>query len=394
MTGRWRSRVHAVLEVNEARSPARTVVNALLIMVIVASAAAGVFETLEPAAVRYRILFAAIEGVAVGVFTIEYALRLWAAPEREPGAAAHPSRARRAYALSAFGLIDLVAILPFILSLLLPIHPDWLRVLRLCRLLKVARYVPALALFTAVLRSERRPLLGALLVMGVVLVLSSGVMFLLEREAQPTVFASIPHTMWWAMVTIATVGYGDIAPITAWGKVFGGLVMILGIAMFAVPAGILATGFAAELRKRDFVVTWQTVAKVPLFAGLDAARIAEIAGLLRREVVPARYVVVRRGEPADRMFFVMGGELEADVQPAPRRLGPGQYFGEIALLYDTSRTATVTAVTESHLLALDVADFRRLLDVHPDLKAAISRVAERRLAAGPAEAGPPGPSGR
>jgi voltage-gated potassium channel len=195
------------------------------------------------------------------------------------------------------------------------------------------------------------------------------------------------------MVTIATVGYGDIAPITAWGKVFGGLVMILGIAMFAVPAGILATGFAAEIRKRDFVVTWQTVAKVPLFAGLDAVRIAEITGLLRREVVPARYVIVRRGEPADKMFFVMAGELEADVQPAPRRLGPGQYFGEIALLYDTSRTATVTAVTECHLLALDVADFRRLLDAHPDLKAAISRVAERRLAATPTpEAGPPGPS--
>jgi voltage-gated potassium channel len=228
--------------------------------------------------------------------------------------------------------------------------------------------------------------------MGVVLVLSSGVMFLLEREAQPAVFASIPHAMWWAIVTIATVGYGDIAPVTAWGKVFGGLVMILGIAMFAVPAGILATGFAAELRKRDFVVTWQTVAKVPLFAGLDAARIAEIAGLLRREVVPARYVVVRRGEPADRMFFVMAGELEADVQPAPRRLGPGQYFGEIALLYDTSRTATVTAVTECQLLALAVADFRRLLDAHPDLKAAISRVAERRLAADPPEARPPGPA--
>jgi voltage-gated potassium channel len=342
---------------------------------------------------RYGILFAAIEVVAVAVFTIEYALRLWVAPEREPGATAHPWLARRAYARSAFGLIDLVAILPFVLGLLLPIHPDWLRVLRLCRLLKVARYVPALALFAAVLRSERRPLLGALLVMGIVLVLSSGVMFLLEREAQPTVFASIPHTMWWAMVTIATVGYGDIAPITAWGKVFGGLVMILGIAMFAVPAGILATGFAAEIRKRDFVVTWQTVAKVPLFAGLDAVRIAEITGLLRREVVPARYVIVRRGEPADKMFFVMAGELEADVQPAPRRLGPGQYFGEIALLYDTSRTATVTAVTECHLLALDVADFRRLLDAHPDLKAAISRVAERRLAATPTpEAGPPGPS--
>lgn len=168
---------------------------------------------------------------------------------------------------------------------------------------------------------------------------------------------------------------------TALGKVFAGVVMILGIAMFAVPAGILATGFAVELRKRDFVVTWQTVARVPLFAGLDAARIAEIARLLRREIVPPKYAVVRRGEAADAMFFIMSGEVEVDVAPTPRRMGRGQFFGEIALLRDTVRTATVTTVTECQLLSLDVADFRRLLDAHPDLKASITRVAEQRLSA-------------
>ncbi|MBI4589570.1 MAG: ion transporter [Candidatus Rokubacteria bacterium] len=393
MTHRWRSQVHALLEVHDARSLAKTAVKVLIIAVIAASIPAVALETVEAVAGRYAALFAAIELVVVGVLTIEYVLRLWVAPEHDPGRAVDPWRARLRYAASAFGVIDLVAILPFFLNLLLPINPDWLRVLRLCRLLKVARYVPALALFTAVIRNESRPLLGALLVMAVLLVLSSGVMFLLEREAQPEVFASIPHTMWWAIVTVATVGYGDIAPITAWGKVFGGLVMILGIAMFAVPAGILATGFAVEIRKRDFVVTWQTVAKLPLFAGLEAVRIAEIAGLLRREVIPPRYVVVRRGEPADAMFFIMSGELEADVQPTPRRLGPGQYFGEIALLHDTVRTATVTAVTECQLLALDVADFRRLLDAHSDLKASISRVAERRLATtATTDTGPPGPA--
>lgn len=393
MTRSWQSQVHAALDVSDARSPVKTAVKVFLIAVIAASIVAAALETVEAVAGRYGALFAAVELVAVGVFTIEYALRLWVAPEHAPGGAADPWRARLGYAVSAFGIVDLVAILPVFLHLLLPINPDWLRVLRLCRLLKVARYVPALALFAAVIRNESRPLLGALLVMAVLLLLSSGVMFLLEREAQPKVFASIPHTMWWAIVTVATVGYGDIAPITAWGKVFAGCVMILGIAMFAVPAGILATGFAAEIRKRDFVVTWHTVAKVPLFATLGAYRIAEIAGLLKREVVPARYVVVRRGEPAGAMFFIMSGELEADVQPTPRRLGRGQYFGEIALLHDTVRTATVTAVSECQLLALDVADFRRLLDAHPDLKASISRVAERRLGGtSTAEAGPPEPS--
>jgi len=88
---------------------------------------------------------------------------------------------------------------------------------------------------------------------------------------------------------------------------------------------------------------------------------------------------VRRGAPADAMFFIMAGQVEVDVQPHPICLGRGQYFGEIALLHDTVRTATVTSVSECQLLALDVADFRRLLDAHPDLKAAIMEVAERRL---------------
>ena len=287
-----------------------------------------------------------------------------------------------------------MAILPLVLAPLPAIPADWLRVLRLLRLLKLGRYAPALPLFAAVIRSEGRSLLAALMVMTVLLVLNSGVMFALERKVQPQVFASLPHAMWWTIVTMATVGYGDIIPITPLGKLFGGFVMILGIAMFAVPAGILATGFAVELRKRDFVVTWQTVARVPLFAGLDAARIAEIARLLKREIVPAKYAVVRRGEPADAMFFIMSGEVEVDVAPTPRRMGRGQFFGEIALLRDTLRTATVTTITECELLALDVADFRKLLDAHPELKASITRVAEQRLSAMNADASPPpGPPG-
>jgi len=310
----------------------------------------------------------------------------------EPAVSA--GRARLRYAASPSGIIDLMAILPLVLAPLPAIPADWLRVLRLLRLLKLGRYAPALPLFAAVIRSEGRSLLAALMVMTVLLVLNSGVMFALERKVQPQVFASLPHAMWWTIVTMATVGYGDIIPITPLGKLFGGFVMILGIAMFAVPAGILATGFAVELRKRDFVVTWQTVARVPLFAGLDATRIAEIARLLKREIVPAKYAVVRRGEPADAMFFIMSGEVEVDVAPTPRRMGRGQFFGEIALLRDTLRTATVTTITECELLALDVADFRKLLDAHPELKASITRVAEQRLSAMNADASPPpGPPG-
>jgi voltage-gated potassium channel len=215
--------------------------------------------------------------------------------------------------------------------------------------------------------------------MAVLIVVESGVMFILEREAQPEKFASIPHTMWWAVVTMATVGYGDVTPVTPLGRLFGGVVMVVGIAMFAVPAGILATGFSNEIRKRDFVVTWHTVAKMPLFSHLEASRIAEITALLKRQVVPAKHIIVQKGEPADSMFFIMAGEVEVEV-PNPVRLGPGQYFGEIALLRDTVRTATVMARKECQLLALDAADFRRLLDAHPELKASIAEVAEQRIA--------------
>jgi voltage-gated potassium channel len=376
-----RLRVCEALEESETGSWLRGLVEFFLLVVIVSSVAVAALETVRSLASEYASLFKAAELIAVGVLTIEYLLRWWVAPEEDPLGDVHSWRARWRYAVSAHGLIDLLAIAPFYLNLFVPIHADWLRVLQLLRLLKVARYASGLPLFVAVVRNESRPLLAAFLVMTVLLVVESGIMFMIEREAQPQVFASIPHTMWWAIVTMATVGYGDIAPITLMGKVFGGMVMILGIAMFAVPAGILATGFSAEIRKRDFVVTWQSVAKVPFFAGLDASRIAEIAGLLKREIVPAHHVVVRRGEPAGAMFFILSGEVEVDVQPSPIRLGRGQYFGEIALLRDTVRTATVTSLSECHLLALDVADFRRLLDAHPDLKAAVMEVADRRLGA-------------
>lgn len=379
MTPSYRSKVSTLLEMGETRSVAKNAVQGLLITSILTSVAAVALETAEEISSRYAGLLGAIEVVVVGMLTLEYALRLWSAPEREPGGTDRPWQARFSYAVSALGIIDLVAILPFFTDLLLPLNQDWLRVLRLLRLLKLARYVTALGLLAAVIRNESRPLFATLMVLVVLLVLNSGVMFILEREAQPKVFSSIPHSLWWAIVTMASVGYGDMTPITLWGRVFGSFVIILGVAMFAVPTGILATGFAAEIRKRDFVVTWQTVAKVPLFAGLDASRIAEIAGLLKREVVPANYAIVRRGEPADAMFFIMSGELAVDVQPSPIRLGRGQYFGEIALLHDTVRTATVTTLSECQLLALDAADFRRLLEAHPDLKESISKVAEQRL---------------
>jgi voltage-gated potassium channel len=279
--------------------------------------------------------------------------------------------------LSFIGIVDLLSAAP-LLGLVIPELADDLLICQLLALFKLSRLTPALSLVATVLKSEWRALAAALLVMLVLLVIASGVMYLLERNAQPTVFTSIPRALWWGIVTMATVGYGDMTPVTPVGRFFGGCVMLLGIAMFAVPAGILATGFATEIRRRDFVVTWNAVARVPLFAGLDATRIAAIARLLKPQIVPERQAIVRRGEPADAMFFLMDGAVEVEIEP-PVRLSKGQFFGEVGLLLDTTRNATVSALTECRLLVLDRADFIRLMTQHPDLKARIEKTAAERM---------------
>lgn len=378
MASSWRPRIADVLGEGDGAPGLRRPVSALLVTAVTASVVAAVLETVPGPPVPPRLL-SAVEYAAVALLTLEYLLRTWVAPERDPRGAARPWIPRLRYLRSPHGVIDALAVLPVYLHLVVPLPADWYRVLRLLRLLKMARHAPGLSLFAAVVRNERRALLAGLLVMVVLLVVAAGIMYALEREAQPVAFASIPHALWWAIVTLGTVGYGDVVPVTAAGRLVSGMVMILGIAMFAVPAGILAHGFASEIHKRDFVVTWRAVARVPLFSTLDAGRIAEIAGMLKRQVVPAHHVIVRRGGPGDALVFIMGGEVEVDVAPHPVRLGPGQYFGEIALLRDSVRTATVTSLTECQLLVLEVADFRRLLEAHPDLKATIIAMAERRL---------------
>jgi voltage-gated potassium channel len=371
-----RSRAHDLLAEHGPASPARSMATLAILLAVAAAAVSGMFDTLPDLGPATRVLIRAVGAGAVAVFALEYLLRLWVAPEQDPGA--RPAGTRRAYALSFLGIVDLLVALPAALSLAGLVGGIVGDLAGLLALVKLARYVRGLALVAAVFHNESRSLLAALTTLLVLLVLVSGVMYVLERDAQPTVFTSIPKTMWWGIVTIASVGYGDMTPATPLGRIFGGMVIMLGIAVFAVPAGILATGFAAELRKRDFVVTWDAVAKVPLFAGLDARQIADIARLLKPQLVPERYLIVHRGDVADAMYFIITGEVEVEIA-TPVRLRSGQFFGEIALLRDTDRTASVTAVTECHLLRLDVGDFRRLTSQYPALEAGIRKIAESRM---------------
>ncbi len=373
-----RKQVYALVG-ETGRNAAHAAVTGLLVLAIAAALGAAMVETLAGAGPRAAAFVWWARYFAVSVFSVELVARLWIAPERRAGIAAGSDlRARLLYLRSFLGLVDVVVVLPGLAALAVPVAREWFEIAAALGLFKLARSLPALSLIGAVVAREVRSLAAAVAAMLVMLVIAATAMYLLERDVQPDIFQSIPHSLWWGIVTMATVGYGDMAPVTLLGRIFGGFTMLLGIAMFAVPAGILATGFAEELRKRNFVVTWQAVARVPLFAGLDASRIAAIARLLKPEIVPADQVIVRRGEAAHAMFFIMEGEVEVEVRPAPVRLKPGQFFGEIALLRDQLRTATVTAVKECRLLTLDVADFRSLMAQYPDLKRQVELVAAER----------------
>lgn len=380
MTETAKQRLYQILERGRPEDRVSQVVDWTLIVLIVANVAAAAAGTVEALSDRYTEAFWAFEVVSVAIFTAEYLCRLWVCTEHISLSGLGPIKARFKFALSAYSLIDLLAILPFYLALIVPTADlRFLRVFRLLRLMKLARYSPALATLWQVLVHERRALAAALLIMVILLILSSTAIYHVEHDVQPEKFGSIPAAMWWAIATLTTVGYGDVVPVTGLGRAIGGLVMIFGLAMFALPVGIIASGFATEIHRRDFVVTWGMVARVPIFATLDALSVSRIANLLRARVVSPDTTIFRRGDPPDAMYFIAAGEAEVDVKPAPLRLREGDFFGEIALLRDTPRTATIRTVTQCRLLVLDKEDFKDLLEADGDLRQAIVEVAEQRL---------------
>jgi voltage-gated potassium channel len=206
-------------------------------------------------------------------------------------------------------------------------------------------------------------------------------MYLAERGAQPEKFGSIPAALWWAVSTLGTTGYGDVVPITALGKVINGLTIMCALVMIALPVGIVATAFSEQIHRRDFIVTWGMVARVPLFSGLDASEIAAITRLLRTETVDEGAVIARRGEPAHSMYFIASGEVAIDLpeESGKERLGPGHFFGEVAVLRRAKRSATITAVTRTNLLVLEADDLRELMERDRRVAERIREMTRERL---------------
>lgn len=376
----WRRLTYDLLDPNIQTFWDRLVHQALIWLVLV-NVAAVVLQSVPSLDGRFGTLFLVVEIVSVLVFTIEYGLRLWTAVEHTPYAGGSAWRARWAWAVSPSGLIDLIAVLPFYVVLIGEGDLDLraLALFRLLRFLKLVRYSSGLASLAEAVYVERHALWATLLILGGLVLTMASLMYLAERSVQPDRLGTIPDAMWWAIVTLMTVGYGDVVPVTPLGKVIASITAVMGFAMLALPIGIIATAFSEVIHRRQFVVTWSLIARVPVFANLDAAAIAEIMELLDSRTVRAREAVTRRGEKADAMFFIVAGEVEVELPDAENvRLADGDFFGEIALLTSGVHQATVRTVGETQLLVLPSHDLERLMDRVPEIGRRIRAIAHER----------------
>jgi voltage-gated potassium channel len=290
-----------------------------------------------------------------------------------------PAHDRIEYALSSLGIIDVLAFLPASIALIAGQRAT-LVLLGMLPFLKLVRYSPAMRSLLAAIHAERRTLVGCLVILaGAVLVFAS-LLYAIEHDVQPDKFGTIPQAMWWAIVTLGTVGYGDVVPVTPLGKLVSVFAIVGGLTMIALPVAIISTAFADEVRRRDFVVTWGMLARVPLFSHLSATEIADIMRLLRAQTIEAGEILVRRGDAASSMYFITAGEVEIELPSQRVRLADGTFFGEIALLRRTNRSGTVTARRKTKLLALDAQDFHALIERVPALAAHVQKTAKARLA--------------
>ena len=252
--GLSQKRWHEILERQRPDDRLASRVNGFLMALIMANILAVIVESEHAIYLRYAHAFDVFEWVSVGVFLLEYALRVWTAP-LNPKWGATPRRRRWRYVLGVHGLIDLVAILPSLLAFVLPgTDLRFLRAIRLARIFKFTHYSHAFEDLWQAVYEERRAFVAALYVLGVAIVLSSTAMYLVEHRAQPEHFASIPRAMWWSVITLTTVGYGDVSPITPAGKFLGACVALMGVCTLALITGILASAFAVQMerRKRTF----------------------------------------------------------------------------------------------------------------------------------------------
>lgn len=292
----------------------------VLICLNVIAVLLGTVERYTP----YKLIFDVFERFSVIVFTIEYILRVWTCNLDEEGRFRHPVRGKIRYIFTWGAIIDLLAFFPFYIPYLIrPVKKTLdlrflrvLRLLRLLRLLKLGRYTAALQSLFNVFKSKKEELLSSVAVVTILLILASSVMYHIESKHQPDKFSSIPKTMWWCIVTLTTVGYGDVYPKTPQGMVLGGLIAVLGIAMVGLPGGIIASGFVEEYRKkREGIVDKVTLKGHVVICGWNFHGIKVVEDLTSEQLFSEDSIVIlanleKTPYYSERITFINGSPWE------------------------------------------------------------------------------------
>ncbi len=242
--------MYEILEISEFRSFYSWADDIIITSLILINVAAFIASTSPLFSQEYKTILEQIEIFSSLVFTIEYILRLWVCTVDRKYS--HPIWGRLKYALTPLSLINFISILPFYSLLLFPNlnFVNLIRLLRLLRLLKMSRYSESVRTLGGVLHAKKEELLATAFAVFILLIFASSIMYFVESEAHPEAFGSIPDAMWWGVVTLTTVGYGDIYPITPLGRFLGAILAFLGIGIFALPAGIISSGFSEEVQRK------------------------------------------------------------------------------------------------------------------------------------------------
>ncbi|HUJ46699.1 MAG TPA: cyclic nucleotide-gated ion channel [Rhizomicrobium sp.] len=349
-----------------------------LITLIIANVIAVTLESVSKLRGQYLAWFNWFEAVSVAIFTIEYTVRLWVCVEDPRYRKLGSFYGRVRYSLTPSMIIDFISFAPSIVSFFVPVLDlRILRLFRLLRLMKIARYSPAMATLIEVLIAERRALLGTLLLLLCVMVISAEAMYVIEGPIQAN-FDSLPKAMYWAITTLTTTGYGDVVPVTAPGRMIAGITMIFGLALFALPVGIVATNFVTEIHRRDFVVTWNMISHLPLFEGFSAALVSDVMSVLRSRMVQEHSQITVAGNSGSEMFFIVSGTARAEYERSAINLDAGDFFGEAALLSGAPYDSTVTARSSMRVLTMSASDFSSLNRRYPKLKRRFEQAAARK----------------
>ena len=246
-----RNRVWKLLEPAEDNDNLSKFIDIFLVNLIFFNILMVILETVDTLYFRYKLWFIYFELFSVTIFSIEYVSRFWSCVENKTKSETN-RKARLRYIFSFSAIIDLIAILPSLLAFLFPtVDLRFVRALRIFRLLKFSRYSNSINTLLIVLWDQRKSLGAAFFILFIVLIISSSGMYIVEKDIQPDKFGSIPQSMWWSIVTLTTVGYGDVYPVTSMGKFFGSIIIILGIGTVALPSGILASAFTEYTRRNQ-----------------------------------------------------------------------------------------------------------------------------------------------